>query len=109
MNQKIISKTLVKISQTTFKIICYLDMYGNILANKPVLVNAIFQKLNSMEYDCHIFSKYPVFQMKNLVFQSKYLVFRFRNFEILGFSHLKFEILGISSEIPSISKTWNFD
>ena len=31
-----------------------------------------------------------------------------RNFEILGFSHLEFEILVISSEIPSISKTWNF-
>ena len=29
-----------------------------------------------MEYACHIFSKHPVFQMKNLVFQSKYLVFR---------------------------------
>ena len=31
------------------------------------------------------------------------------DFEILGFSHLEFEILGISSKIPSISKTWNFD
>ena len=29
-----------------------------------------------MEYDCHISSKYLVFQMKNLAFQSKYLVFR---------------------------------
>ena len=29
----------------------------------------------SMEYDCHIFSKHLVFQMKNLVFQSKYQVF----------------------------------
>ena len=70
----------------------------------------------SMEYDCHIFLKYLVFQIKNLVFQSKYLGFRSKNqlfrvwnFEILGFSHLEFEILGISSEIPSISKTWNFD
>ena len=26
---------------------------------------------NSMEYDCHRFFKYLVFQMKNLVFQSK--------------------------------------
>ena len=76
LNQKIISETLVKISQTRFKIICYLDMYGNILVNKPLLVNVIFQKLNNMEYDCHMFSKYLVFQMKNLVFQSKYLVFR---------------------------------
>ena len=67
-----------------------------------------------MEYDYHIFSKYLVFQMKNLVFQSKYLVFRskaldidrntryFENFEILSFSHLEFEILVISNEIPSI-------
>ena len=29
---------------------------------------------------------------------------RIRNFEILGFSQLKFEILGIMNEIPSISK-----
>ena len=35
-----------------------------------------------------------------------YLVFRIRNFEILGFSHLEFEILG--AKIPSILKTWNF-
>ena len=30
----------------------------------------------AMEYDCHIFSKDLVFQMKNQVFQSKCLVFR---------------------------------
>ena len=47
-----------------------------------------------MEYDCHIFLKYLVFQMKNLVFRSN----RIRNFEILGFSLLEFEILGISSK-----------
>ena len=34
---------------------------------------------NVWEYDCHIFSKYLAFQMKNLVFQSKYY------FEILLF------------------------
>ena len=57
-----------------------------------------------MEYDCHIFLKYLVFQMKNLVFRSN----RIRNFEMLGFSLLEFEILGISSKIPSISKNmWN--
>ena len=28
----------------------------------------------TMEYDCHIFWKYLVFQMKNLVFQLKYRV-----------------------------------
>ena len=46
----------------------------------------------------------PSISIENLGFRSKYWVFRFRNFEILGFSHLEFEILGISSEIPSISK-----
>ena len=30
----------------------------------------------SIEYDCHIFSKYLVFQMKNLVFQIKSPLFR---------------------------------
>ena len=69
-----------------------------------------------MEYDCHIFLKciaFPVknlvFQMKNLVFRSKNLVFQIRKFEILGFTLIEFEILRFSSEIPGISKTWNFD
>ena len=34
-----------------------------------------------MEYNCHIFSKYLVFQMKNLVFQSKYLVFQWKTLD----------------------------
>ena len=46
----------------------------------------------------------PSIWIENLGFRSKYEVFRFRNFEILGFSHLEFEILGISSEILSVSK-----
>ena len=33
-----------------------------------------FHYLCDMEYDCHIFSKYLVLQIKNVVFQSKYLV-----------------------------------
>ena len=32
-----------------------------------------------------------------------------KKFEVLGFSQLEFEILGISSEILNILKTWNFD
>ena len=44
-----------------------------------------------------------------LVFRSKTLDFKhfeilIKHFEILGFSHLEFEILGISSKIPCISK-----
>ena len=35
-----------------------------------------------MEYNCHIFSKYLVFQMKDLVFQSKYLVFRLETLDL---------------------------
>ena len=42
--------------------------------------------------------------IKNLGFRSKYLVFRIRNIERLGYSHLEFEIPGISSEVPGISK-----
>ena len=37
-----------------------------------------------VEYDCHMFSKYLVFQMKKVVFQSKYLVFH-KKCEIPGF------------------------
>ena len=44
----------------------------------------------------------PNILIENLGIRSKYWVFQFRNFEILGFSRLEFEILGIS-------KTWNFD
>ena len=35
----------------------------------------------AMEYDCHIFSKDLVFQMKNQVFQSKCLVFRSKSLD----------------------------
>ena len=41
---------------------------------------------------------------QNLEFRSKCRVFQIHNFEILGFSHIWFEILVISSIIPSISK-----
>ena len=51
----------------------------------------------------------PSVSIENLSFRMKYQVFRFRNFQILGFPHPEFEILDISSEILSISKTWNFD
>ena len=50
--------------------------------------------------------KIPCILIGNLEFRSKYDLFQIRNFEILGFSHLEFETLSISSEIPSISKTW---
>ena len=43
-----------------------------------------------------------------LGFWSKNLVFQIKIFEILGFPQTAFEILGISSKIPSISKkVWN--
>ena len=64
-----------------------------------------------MEYDCRIFLKYFVFRMESLVFQIKKLVilskspvFQIKNFEILGFLYIEFEILGISSEMSIISK-----
>ena len=43
-----------------------------------------------MEYDCHVVSKYLVFQSKHLVFQSKYLIFQ-------------------SSDLVFWSKTFDFD
>ena len=65
-----------------------------------------------MEYDCRTFLKYFVFWMESLVFQTKKLVilskspaFQIKNFEILGFLYIEFEILGISSEMSIISKT----
>ena len=41
-----------------------------------------------MEHDCHVFSKYLVFEMKNQVFQSKYLAFRSKT--LLDISNQKF-------------------
>ena len=50
----------------------------------------------------------PSISIGKLRSRSKYPLFRIKNFEILGFLHIEFEILGISSEIPSISKEfWN--
>ena len=50
----------------------------------------------------------PCISIENLGFLgTRY--FESENLKILRFSHLNFEILGISSKIPSISKTWNFD
>ena len=54
--------------------------------------------------------------MKNLVFRSKTLYFdqktryfKSKKFEIVGFSHIEFEKLGILREIPGILITWNSD
>ena len=44
----------------------------------------------------------PSISIENLRFRSKYYVFRIRNFEILSFSHLEFEILGINISIKGI-------
>ena len=55
-----------------------------------------------------ILNEKPSISTENPGFRSKYYVFRIKYFEILDFSHLQFEILGISCEIPSISKKmWN--
>ena len=48
--------------------------------------------------------KIPNILIERLGFQLKYQVFRIKNFKILGFSRLEFEILGILSETPNISK-----
>ena len=51
-----------------------------------------------VEYDCHLFLKYLVFQKKNLVFRSETLYFDRKTlyfkskFEALGFLHIEFEI-----------------
>ena len=65
-----------------------------------------------MEYDCRMFSKYLVFQMENLVFQSKCIVFwlktldfdQIRNFETLVFDtlNLKYWVFSIHSPIYSV-------
>ena len=64
----------------------------------------IFEIPNISNEKSSISTERPSISIKNLGFRLKYQVFRFRNFEILGFSHLEFEILSILSEIASISK-----
>ena len=47
-----------------------------------------------MEYNCHIFSKYLVFQIENLAFQSKYQVFLWKTLDFnRNTRYLKSEIL----------------
>ena len=58
-----------------------------------------------MEYYCHTYFKYLVFQMKNIALDSDQKKICIQNFKILGFSDIEFEVLGISSEVPSILKT----
>ena len=74
---------------------------------KSLKVISIIYGGKCMEYDCHIFSKCVVFQIKkpNILIEipSIWIIN-----QIIGFSHLEFEILAISREISSISKTWNF-
>ena len=48
---------------------------------------------------------FQVFQIKKIVILWKSPVFQIKNFEILGFLYIEFEILGISSEMSIISKT----
>ena len=48
--------------------------------------------------------------IESLGFRPKNSVFQIKNFEILGFLPIDFEILGgILSKTPSIWKTWHFD
>ena len=47
-------------------------------------------------------------EKKNLWFRSKNFLFQIKDFDILGFAYIEFEILGISSKTPRISKKlWN--
>ena len=46
----------------------------------------------------------PSALVENLRFRLKYWVFQIRNFDLIGFSHLKYEIQSILIEEPSISK-----
>ena len=62
------------------------------------------------QHRCVISNKKPInsnesrnILIQNLEFRSKYEVFQINNFKMLGFLHIWFEILGISSIIPTIS------
>ena len=56
-----------------------------------------------IERDCLIFLKNLVFQWKTLDVDRNTRFLESETLEILGFSHLEFEVLGISLKIPSIS------
>ena len=50
----------------------------------------------------------PSILIGNIRFWSKKAIFQIKKFEILGFLHVEFETLCISSEIQG-KKNWNFD
>ena len=51
----------------------------------------------------------PSLWIGNIRFRSKKAIFQIKKFEILGFLRIEIEMLGISSEVLGMSKTWNFD
>ena len=53
--------------------------------------------------------KILVIQSKNENFDRNTRYFKIKKFEILGFLYIESKILGISSEILSIPKTWHFN
>ena len=55
-----------------------------------------------------ISNKKPSILIANPGFRSKNPVFHIKKFEILGFFHIEFEIIGILSEMASILKNWYF-
>ena len=60
------------------------------------------------DQDCSISNKEPSISIEIPSISVKNLGFRPES-ETLGFSKLELEILGFSSRIPGILKTWNFD
>ena len=78
--------------------------FFEILGIYGIRLSHIFEIPSTSNKKRSISIEIPSISIKNLGFRSKYSVFRIRNFEKLSFSHFEFEILGISSEIPSISK-----
>ena len=71
------------------------DGYGRLMSN-------VFQKPN-------ISNKKPSILIANPGFDKKTPVFQIKKIEILGFSHIEFEIIGILSEMASIQKNWYFN
>ena len=95
-NLKLISKLMT--SQAGQQMSCFKSLLNWAIAISKLSMEHIYGIQLSQIFQI------PSISNENLVFRLKNSVFQIRNYEMLGFSHTEFEVLGILTEISSISK-----
>ena len=100
---------MVNQGKQTWKIIIWYIVNNNKAFICGTRLSHIFETPNISYGKFSISNEKSIILIKNFGFRSRKLAFQFKKFKIWGFSLIESEILGISSKIPSISKTWDSD